>query len=175
MSNKYQQQHDDLDMELYYSFIPFVVKSWFSRHNYSINLKDYLDDIVSELYLMYKTEDIFERLQLRWPEDIGMWYVIFFYRVPKAIKNAIPNFELLDELPYNQGQDDEHEALLFEEILNGDIFTSTEGNILSAAYLYYIKSYSRKDIAEKFEVSVSTVGRWLDQAKRILKKIFWEE
>ena len=87
----------------------------------------------------------------------------------------MPNFELLDELPYNQGQDDEHETLLFEEILNGDIFTSTEGTILSAAYLYYIKSYSRKDIAEKFNVSISTVGRWLDQAKRILKKIFWEE
>lgn len=174
MTMSYQHKHDDLDIELYYSFIPFVVKSWFAKHPQAKSLQIYYDDIVSELYTMYKTDKTFESLDSTWIDDIGLWYIIFFYRIPRVLQTLVPDYDLLADIPHNHGIEDNNTDVLLTELLQNSISTSDK-NVLATAYLYYMRSYTRKEIAKVLGVSLSTVSRWLDQANRMLKKIFKEE
>lgn len=149
------------DCQLYFDFIPLVVKSWLKRKGAKLHKEDF-EDVVSELYCTYRDQPRFKDYTL--VEDPSMFYSMFYYRVPSALKKILSNtYEIQD-----------HEGA---EVDDDEFITHTETTLpadkrfVDIAFDVWLKKKPISDIASKYGVSESTIYRWIESIKRMIKKL----
>lgn len=144
------------DTELYFDFIPFVLKTWLKNHNYQLQKVDF-DDCVSELFMLSK-QPRFKKYSLS-DEDKPMIFVMLYVMIPKVLKILFP------ETIYEQ--EDYHNKVYPKK---NYYHLPINEFYIDIAIMIWVEGKSIKNLAALYNVSESTVYNWLEIVKRAIKK-----
>jgi hypothetical protein len=147
---------------IYFKLIPIVLSVWLRSNKVYLKPQDF-EDVCSELYLVYKSENAFSIVK----DNMALAFSMFYIRVPKVIKklrNDVILVEDIDQIDQKEEvlQSIEQNKMILSNLADDDL------ELLKEAYFY---EENIELLAKKYNTSVSSMYGRLEMLKRKLKKL----
>jgi hypothetical protein len=146
---------------IYFKLLPITLSVWLRDKKVFLKPPDF-EDVCSELYLMYKNEEVFIDV-----ENMALLFSMFYIRIPKALKKLKDENILVENIDDVQNKEQVIEAISKHNYILTQI-SDEEMELLRQAYLY---KENMEILANRYNTSTSSMYGKLEKLKRKLKKL----
>lgn len=147
---------------IYFKLIPIVLSVWLRDRNVYLKPPDF-EDVCSELYMLYRSEDAFDKKD----DNMALLFSMFYIRIPKAIKKLRYDNILVENIDDIENKDQVLNSINKHSLVLMQI-SDAEMELLKEAYIY---EENINLLAEKYGTSKSSIYGKLEGIKRKLKKL----